>query len=110
VPPVEQLADLLEVPRGYGADQGHLVRQLVERLQRLALLLGPVLHRVAADQLKQLGHIGSHRRLDPGPVALELVDHHLPNKQIQPPIEREQVQGDDQSLAVSPLIPAIQRL
>ena len=59
---------------------------------------------------RRISHIGSHRRLDPGPVALELVDHHLRNKQIQPPIEREQVQGDDQSLAVSPLIPAIRRL
>jgi len=43
-------------------------------------------------------------------LTLELVDHHLRNKQIQPPIEREQVQGDDQSLAVSPQIPAIRRL
>jgi hypothetical protein len=56
-----------------------------------------------SDEPEPLGNARRHRRLDPFPVPLELVDHERGHDQLDLALMDEDTEGDDPPLPVAPL-------
>jgi hypothetical protein len=99
--PLEQLEDLVEVPRRHRSHERDLVCESVDEAERTVSVLTAVLGDVAPDLPDPLCHPRAHGPLDTLAVATEFIDHDRWDEQLQSLVEDKQSDRHDPFLAVA---------
>lgn len=103
MPRAQEFEDLIEVARRHRTDQRNIACQVGNHLNGVLHIRAAVVFEVLLDELEPLSDAGRHRRLDPFPVSLELLDHQFGNKKFHVPLMYQEAERDDPALPVTSL-------
>lgn len=102
-PLAQEFQHLIEVPRCHRTDQRHIACQVGDHLNLALYICAAIVFEVLLDELEPLSDASRHRRLDPFPVSLELLDHEFGNKEFHVPLMHQKAERDDPALPVTSL-------